>query len=105
EALFEDAARLRAQLGDEKFFAPMQDEAAAAPASGWEAAAKARSWNAEKFEPAAKSTDPVEREKLFSALVKSHFRSYVEQRSAYVDIDSGLATMARHAKSLGFDAI
>lgn len=105
EALFEDAARHLKQLGDEKFFEPMQDEAAAAPASGWEQAAKARAWTREKFEAAAKSTEPAEREKLFSALVKSHFRSYVEQKSAYVDIDSGLATMARHAKSLGFDTI
>lgn len=105
EALFEDAARLRAQLGDEKFFGPMQDEPAAAPASGWENAARLRAWNGDKFEAAVKSSDPELRGKLFSALAKSHFQSYVKQRSAFVDIDSGLATMARHAKSLGFDCI
>jgi hypothetical protein len=46
-----------------------------------------------------------ERAKLFSALVKSHFKAFAEQRQAFVDVDSGLATLARHAKGLGFDAV
>ena len=39
-----------------------------------------------------------------TALAQNYFRAYTQQAS-YVDLDTGLAAIASHAKSLGYDAV
>lgn len=89
EALFDDARGLLDKLGDEKFFAPMNDDGESV--EGWGQVKAAATWTRERFTSASQSTDPEERAKLFSALAKSHFKSFAEQRQAFVDIDSDVA--------------
>ncbi|MEP7124754.1 MAG: hypothetical protein ABJE95_27750 [Byssovorax sp.] len=106
EKLFADATRMLDELGDAKFFGPMNE--GAAPASGmagWGKISNVTVWSRERFTEAAESTDPRVREQLFSALVKTRFKAYAQESRAYVDLDSGLGTMARHAKGLGYDGI
>lgn len=98
EKVFEDARRLLESLGDEKFFAEM-----GGPKKGWGKLTQA--WNRERFDEAAASTDPKQRELLFSALAKSWFRSSFAEGRQYVDLDTGLATLARHARELGYDGV
>lgn len=102
EQLFDDARTLLGTLGDEKFFAPMNPQSTDAR---WGKRSAAAQWTRERFERAAASTDPHEREKLFDALVRSHFKAFASQRDRFVDIDTGLATLSRHAQGLGFDAV
>jgi hypothetical protein len=62
-------------------------------------------WTAERFDRAVETTAPDERQKLFDALVRSHFTAYLGTTHGYVDIDRGLGELSRHARSLGFDAV
>lgn len=101
EGLFENAASLLTKLGDESFFAPMNEGATAD--AGW--GAFGQQWDRERFRAAATSADPSVREELFTALVKSHFQGWEKTSRSFVDLDSGLATMARHAAGLGYDAM
>ena len=98
EKVFEDARRLLESLGDEKFFAAM-----GSPKKGWGKVTQA--WDRTRFDEVSASTDPAERELLFSALAKSWFRSSVSEARQYIDLDSGLAIMARHGAQLGYDGI
>ncbi len=102
EALFQDARSLCDQLGDEKFFAPMN------PTSGnerWGKRAQASLWTRARFDDAVRATDPEERAKLFDALARTHFKAFAQQKDQFVDVDSGLEILARHAQSLGYDAV
>lgn len=100
QELFDNARSTLAHVGEDAFFGRMGGQVS----EGW---GKLRTaWNRERFEEHATSEDPKVREKLFAALVDkdSWFPAYVDS-GRYVDIDSGLAAMARHAKSLGYDGI
>ena len=44
------------------------------------------------------------RQRLVTALVERYFGSYTQQAD-YVDLDTGLAAIAAHAKGLGYDAV
>ncbi len=103
EQLFADAGRMLDELGDERFFGPMNQGVAAGP--GWGKLGAAGLWTRERFERSASSTDPKEREQLFSALVKTRFKAFAQESRAFVDLDSGLGTLARHAKGLGYDGV
>ncbi|HWA24379.1 MAG TPA: hypothetical protein VG734_01800 [Lacunisphaera sp.] len=98
EKLFDDARRLLESMGDDKFFGEM-----GGAKKGWGKVTQA--WTRERFDEVSTSTDPEQRELLFSALAKSWFRSSFGEARQYVDLDTGLATMARHASELGYDAI
>ena len=102
EALFEDARSLCDQLGDDKFFAPMNPQGAS---ERWGKRASAGVWTRGRFDHAVSSADPEERAKLFDALARTHFRAFAQQKEQFVDADSGLEILARHAKSLGYDAV
>ena len=102
EALFEDARRHLDQLGEEKFFAPMNPTATD---TRWGKRAAAGLWTRGRFEETSLSSDPAERAKLFDALGRTHFKAFAQQREQFVDVDSGLAALGRHAKSLGYDAV
>jgi hypothetical protein len=105
EQLFEDASRMLASTGTDAFFGPMNQWTAPA-GDGWGDIGDAAMWTSERFELVKNSTSAKERGELFDALVKTHFTSYVTTaRHAFLDLDSGLAVMASHAKQLGYDAI
>ena len=110
EGLFEDARRLRAQMGDEAFFARINASASTAGegASGW--GDLSAHWDASSFETALGAPAGAEaRSRLVAALVESFFQSYrdVAQGSgeAFVPLDEGLAIVSRHARDLGYDAL
>jgi hypothetical protein len=112
EGLFEDAKRLRTRMGDETFFAELNGGAKQA-ASGWGKRATTTTWDAESFEAAASSAylgdedrdAQSPRARLFSDLVRTFFTSWTTQRTRFVDLDTGLGVVSRHAKGLGFDAV
>jgi hypothetical protein len=97
EELFDNAQQILDRVGEDKFFAGM---GGAKPGLGKYGAG----WTKERFDAAATSSDPAERQKLFDALIKSWLTSY-PQSGRYVDIDTGLAVVSRHAKELGYDGI
>lgn len=103
EALFANARELRAQLGDEVFFAKLNGGRTAK--AGWGARAAEGMWSATRFDDAQATVDPEERQRLFDALVKTHFTAYLGTSHSYVDIDRGLGEISRHARGLGFDAV
>ncbi len=112
QGLFDDARDLRRRMGDDKFFEELNGGVKQA-ASGWGKLAEARKWDGATFEAAAGATYVGEvdrdaqspRAKLFSDLVRTFFKSWTAQQGRFVDLDTGLGVMSRHAKSLGFDAI
>jgi hypothetical protein len=103
EKLFADAKRVLDELGDEKFFAPMN--AGKKNADGWGAIGADALWTRERFDAAAKSPDTKEREDLFNALAKTRFGAFAQESHQFVGLDEGLATLARHAKGLGYEGI
>lgn len=115
QGLFDDARDLRRRLGDDKFFEELNGGVKQA-ASGWGKLGEARRWDAGSFDAAAGATyiGEVDRDsqspraKLFSDLVRTFFKSWTAVGGAggrFVDLDTGLGVMSRHAKSLGFDGI
>lgn len=105
EELFADAKTLLDELGEERFFAPMNEgTVAGGTADGWGQIAAADRWDRARFEAAMESSVPKEREALFSALAKTRFKS-ADAVGTYVDFDHGLAVLARHAKELGYDGV
>jgi hypothetical protein len=111
DALLEDAERLRSQLGDEQFFGRLNGGsgasggAATAGADPWAAVLGAGTWDASRYTEARAAAPASEvRLQLVSALVETYFSAYTQQ-AEYVDIDTGLAAIANHAKGLGYDAV
>ncbi|WP_437338429.1 hypothetical protein [Sorangium sp. So ce394] len=100
--LFENAARLRAQLGDEAFFAQLN--AGAQVDSRWGKKA-GDAWTGARFDQARESAEPKVRAALFSALIKTVFPAFAQQASAFLGFEQGMVAMSRHAASLGYDAI
>ncbi|MEV4755325.1 phage resistance protein [Micromonospora sp. NPDC049559] len=108
DALLENAADLRRTLGDDKFFAALRDGGTAPGAVGGGLAAlraQAEGWTAQRYaEAAAQPPGTKDRDTLVSALTAAFFRGAVHS-GEYLDLDTGLAVITRHAKSLGYDAI
>jgi hypothetical protein len=112
QGLFEDARRMRGTLGDETFFLTLNGGIQQA-ASGWGKLGETRVWDAANFDAAAASQYEGEdepdakspRAKLFSDLVRTFFTSWTSQQGRFVDLDSGMGVMSRHARTLGFDAV
>jgi hypothetical protein len=100
DKLFAMASELMTELGEAKFFAPLNEGAADAR---W--GKKAIAWDQARFDAAVQSTDPAVRAELFSVLVKKRFTGWETSNQAFVDLDSGLAVLTRHAASLGYDAV
>lgn len=97
EELFDNARSMIDRVGADQFFAEM-----GGGKKGW--GKHGAGWTQQRFEELAGSTDPVEREKLFSALVKAWFPSYTAQ-GKYIDLDAGLQVLARHAHGLGYSGV
>ncbi|WP_354699045.1 hypothetical protein DSM112329_04749 [Paraconexibacter sp. AEG42_29] len=107
--IFEQADSVRADIGDEKFFARLNPSGAGADGDdGWGDLAAA--WTAETYDAArnAPAGDPG-RSRLSGELVSTivpAFRDAMRGRSTgYVDLEAGLQELARHAKSRGADAL
>ena len=93
--------------GDERFFAGLNGGAAGnGGADAWSRLiGSTGTWTAESY-AAARAAEPgtEQRQLLVTALVEHYFSAYTQQAS-FVDLDTGLAAMAAHAKSLGYDAV
>ena len=100
-ALFDNAARLRTQLGEEAFLSGLNEEAGAGSVWG----AFAGRWTAESYQrsAAAPPGDP-DQARLADALVRRYFPVFTGS-GEFVDLDSGLRAMAEHARTLGYDAV
>lgn len=101
DALFTDAAGMRARMGDDAFFAGLgggagSDEGWGDLGGGWDAASYDRA-------AAAPVGDP-DRERLAAELVAAYFQGYTAA-GAWLDVSEGLGVMATHAKSLGYEGI
>ncbi len=99
DALLDDADRMRVTLGDEKFFAGLGGQ----DADGW--GSFGGGWDAASYDVARVA--PVghdDRGRLVSDLTATYFRAFTAG-AGYLDLDRGLAAMARHAQSLGYDAV
>ncbi|WP_117666184.1 phage resistance protein [Micromonospora sp. MW-13] len=104
DALLGNAAGLRRTLGDDKFFAAL---GGGTVTGGGLAAmrAQAEGWTQQRYaEAAAQPPGTKERDALVSALTQAFFSGAVHS-AEYLDLDTGLAVITRHAKSLGYDAI
>lgn len=99
DKLFAMAAEQMTELGEAKFFAPLNEGAD----SRW--GKKAVTWDRVRFDAAASSTDPAVRAELFSALVKKRYKGWETTSQAFIDLDAGLGTLSRHAQSLGYDGV
>lgn len=106
DRLLDDAEGLRSKMGDKAFFAGLNKEGdSAGDADEWAALLGAGTWDADSYAQ-ARAAGPAseERQKLATALVDTYFGAYTQQ-AEYVDLDTGLANIATHAKSLGYDAV
>ncbi|MFC7548964.1 phage resistance protein [Plantactinospora sp. GCM10030261] len=108
DALLENAAGLRRTLGDDAFFAELRGGSAGPGAGGTGLAAlraRAEGWTPQRYaEAAAQPPGTKDRDALVSALTETFFRGAVHS-GEYLDLDTGLAVITRHATSLGYDAI
>ncbi|MFI7427440.1 phage resistance protein [Micromonospora sp. NPDC049836] len=108
DALLDDAARLRERMGDDAFFAALRDGSGAPAATGGGLAAhvaRASGWTPDRYAAAAAAPPgTAERDGLVSALTSTFFTGAVRS-GEYLDLDTGLAVITRHAKSLGYDAL
>src|SRR6266508_6299435 len=108
DALLAGAARIRARMGDADFFAAL-GEAGTEPGSGGGGLAahmaRAAGWTAGTYAKAAASHPGTpERDGLVTALTATFFMDAV-RGGEYLDLDTGLAVITRHAKALGYDAM
>jgi len=103
DALLDNAEGLRLRMGDDTFFATLNGDTAAVD-DAWGDVLGAGSWDLDRYTEARAATpDSPHRHKLVSALVEHLFPAFTQQ-AEYVDIDTGLAAIATHAKGLGYDA-
>ncbi len=105
DAILADAERMRVRDGDERFLAGLNGGAGGAATDAWSALIGSGTWTMETY-AAARAAEPgsEQRQRLVTALVDRYFSAYTQQAS-YVDLDTGLAAMARHAQGLGYDAV
>ncbi|HUY47649.1 MAG TPA: DUF6079 family protein, partial [Streptosporangiaceae bacterium] len=107
DAILADAEGLRAREGDERFFAALNGGAAgdSGPDPWSRLIGSSGTWTQESYAAArAAEAGSEQRQLLVTALAQNYFRAYTQQAS-YVDLDTGLAAIAAHAKSLGYDAV
>lgn len=106
EGLFEDATRLRTQMGDEPFFDTLNQGQEAG--RGW--GDLESGWDADRFDKAVNAPPgSEERSQLISAVIDKFFGSYDMHTGghgeAFLSLDQGLAVISKHARSLGYDGL
>lgn len=106
DEMLADAARFRAELGDEKFFAQLGSGGTPGASGGLASqVAAGAGWTAATYDAAAAALPGTpERDRLVSALTRVWFTGAVRSHE-WLDLDSGLAVITRHAKDLGYDAM
>jgi hypothetical protein len=104
--ILDNARTLRAQMGDDRFFAALGDDAPNDDAwgdlgGGWDPVSFDEALAADRGHPA--------RERLVASLVTTVLSGYADVArggsSGYVSLDEGLAAISAHAKGLGYDAV
>jgi hypothetical protein len=105
DGILADAERLRASHGDERFFTELNGGTSGAASDPWAALLGSGTWTAQSY-AAARAAAPgsEQRQLLVTALAERFFTAYTQQ-ATYVDLDTGLAAIAQHAKGLGYDAV
>jgi hypothetical protein len=106
EPIFHQADQLRADQGDERFFATLN--AGSEVEEGWGELAAA--WNPESYETARSAPGgDAGRSRLVSALISTHLPMFTEvvrgRVTGWVDLDRGLAELTRHTRERGHDAL
>ena len=107
DELLRDAENLRATMGDDAFFAGLNKSGGQGSAAGsvWGNVLNEGNWTAASYDSArAAAPGSKERQGLSSAMVKAYFTAFTSGAD-FVDLDTGLAAITEHAKSLGYDAI
>lgn len=108
DGILADAAAMRERDGDERFFAALNGGPAGGGGGGadpWAGLLGSGQWTPRTYEAArAAAPGTKDRQLLVTALVERFFRSYTRQAS-FVDLDTGLAAIAEHAKGLGYDGV
>jgi hypothetical protein len=106
EPILENADHLRTTMGDDSFFAALQidDGGDSSGDDGW---GDLGGWDATRYDAArAQPTGGADRRLLVQALLGGLLSSFAEgakaNRDGYVDIESGLAALSRHAHDLGY---
>jgi len=119
DALFENISQLRANIGDQEFIAKLPGSAGEDDEWGEEAF-----WTSEKVDLALSAPEPEDlvsanlldprtpsdyRAKLVNDAIATWYPGYVrgeaENEAGFISLDRGLAVIADHAKSLGYDAL
>ena len=111
EPVFADARRLRATMGDAAFFDALNaavGDGSEGAGEGW--GALASDWDAAGFGAAlAAAPGDEERIRLTGDLIDAFFGAMrapdTTAGERFVELDQGLAVMARHAQALGYDAL
>src|SRR5580700_3099683 len=96
---------MRTRDGAGRFLAGRNGGTGVSQTDAWSALIGSGTWTVETY-AAARAAEPGsdQRQRLVTALVDRYFGAYTRQAS-YVDLDTGLAAMARHAQALGYDAV
>ncbi|WP_096906343.1 DUF6079 family protein [Dietzia sp. WMMA184] len=106
--LFGDADNRRREVGDEAFFAALNGGTGqqAGTTVDWTKLGNAVArWNPDTYAAAADpSASAEERSKLQQALIATYFTSY-SRNTDWLPLEDGLAVIADHAKSLGYDVV
>jgi hypothetical protein len=108
DSMLADAKNLRERMGDDAFFAALRGSDAAPGQGGGGLAAhtaRAAGWTAVTYDAAAADIPGTPtRDALVSALTSTFYTSAVHS-GEYLDLDTGLAIITRHAQDLGYDAM
>jgi hypothetical protein len=103
ESMFRDAEKLRTEMGDERFFTAL-NRGSETNSSGWGEIGEG--WDAASFESAISAPPKAEdRIRLVGDLVEKFFTYARTGESEFVDLDTGLSIISKHAKSLGYDGL
>lgn len=105
EPILDNADSLRRDFGDEAFFAKLNEGADSD--DGW---GDLSSWDAQRYDTARnQAADSSERRLLVQTLLTTLLSAFAEgakaNREGYVDFETGLAAMSRHAHSLGYSGL
>lgn len=110
EGLFEDARRMREQIGDAAFFTKLNELAGdkgGSDSGGW--GDMDSGWDASSFDAATlEAPNGEERSRLVGDLIGKYFSSYrtlAGGGESFVSLDNGLSIMTRHAQALGYNAV
>jgi hypothetical protein len=104
DGILADGDRYRSDLGDDRFFTELNDGPGGGADDPWSPLLGSGTWTPESYAAARAAAPGTQRRQLLvTALAERFFTSYTRQAD-YVDLDTGLAAIARHARDLGYDA-